>query len=545
METVGKSFASELGSDSFVSFAKKTVSDIPGVEFVEADSEYGFNYPYFIYIPDEIRSGEPPILVEPNNTGTSTDDFEEHIEGAELQLREGTGTRQISDELDIPLIVPVFPRPRSEPVDWEHYTHALDVETLEISSGKLERIDLQLLSMVEHSKENLLSDRPVSFSDKIILNGFSASGNFVDRFAVLHPESVLSVTAGGLNGMALLPKAEMDGHELPYHVGISDIESLIGKSFDPDELDRVNQYLYMGSEDDNDTIGYGDAWTEDGLEETALEVYGEDIIGERFPKCQEAYEEVGIEAQFKIYEGVGHSPREARDDIVEFHRRSIEGDDVSEFGEKLGTHPEFEINKEKLDTGETLELDASKSKTNPGEIIKYTWDFGDGETAVGKTTQHTYTEPGTYEITLKAITEIGATDTISKNIEVETSEEDINADFKIDPENPMEGEQIELNADDSKSPEEINAYTWDFGDGETAVGKTTQHTYNEAGEYQIKLEIHTEKGRQATKTKQIEIQETTTEETPGLKTISALSGLAGSAYLLNKQKQKQQEKDPD
>jgi len=89
-----------------------------------------------------------------------------------------------------------------------------------------------------------------------------------------------------------------------------------------------------GAEDDNDTIPYDDAWTDDELRELALDIYGDDMIAERFPTCQETYREAGIDATFRVYEDTGHTPRPAMDDIVEFHQRSITGDDVSEMGKR-------------------------------------------------------------------------------------------------------------------------------------------------------------------------------------------------------------------
>jgi hypothetical protein len=168
-----------------------------------------------------------------------------------------------------------------------------------------------------------------------MLNGYSASGNFVDRFAVLHPERVVSVTAGGLNGMPILPLERADGHELPYHVGIANVEELTGDPANLDRLDTTNQFLYMGGEDDNDTIPFDDAWTDDDLRQTALEVYGEDMIEDRFPRSQEAYREAGVSAAFRVYDGVGHNPGPAMDDVIEFHRASMNGESVEAFGEDL------------------------------------------------------------------------------------------------------------------------------------------------------------------------------------------------------------------
>jgi C1A family cysteine protease len=50
--------------------------------------------------------------------------------------------------------------------------------------------------------------------------------------------------------------------------------------------------------------------------------------------------------------------------------------------------------------GEEITFDASNSIGYEGEIIEYLWDFGGGETKIGKTVKHTYTNTGDYQVTL-------------------------------------------------------------------------------------------------------------------------------------------------
>ena len=404
------------GGGSSITKDSAQVSVTDGVTFVDglsvtrvdADPDAGFNYPYFLYAPATVQEENgttPPLLVQSNNTGTATDDFAEHERSAKENV-DGGLPRRLSDSLGVPLLIPVFPRPRSDPVDGSHYVHQLDRDTMRVSDGPLERVDLQLLRMVDHARERLADEyHPVR--EKIIMNGFSASGNFVDRFTVLHPERVLSVTAGGLNGMALLPTDEVDGQTLRYHVGTADVEDITGESVDTDALDEVNQFLYMGGEDTNDTIPYDDAWTSDELRQTALSVYGEDMIRERFPTCQRVYDEVGIDAQFRIYEGVGHTPRPAWEDILAFHRRSIAGEDVSDLGRNIRPEATVSVTPETPQVGESVEFDASASRTVDGTILSYTWDFGDGSTAAGETVTHAFTDPGEYEVTFAFVDDSG------------------------------------------------------------------------------------------------------------------------------------------
>ncbi len=323
------------------------------VRIVEADPDAGFNYPYLLSVPSagSIRP-DASILVQPNDTpGGTTDEFEKHLEGARQTMR--GFPRAIADELGVPALVPVFPRPDSDPVDWTHYTHQLDRDTLAIDGGPLERIDEQLLSMVDHAIDRIEAETGVSVREEIMLNGFSSSGHFADRFTVLHAERVLSVTAGGLNGMALLPLAEANGDALRYQVGIADVESLTGSPVDLSALSETNQFLYMGAEDTNDTLPHDDAWTSDALRETARQVYGDDMTTERFPFCQTAYERAGVAAQFRLYENLGHEYA-SEPEIIEFHRRSLAGEDVSVYGRDLEDGAAGEVDVGGVDVPEQL-----------------------------------------------------------------------------------------------------------------------------------------------------------------------------------------------
>ncbi|MCH8524092.1 MAG: PKD domain-containing protein [Balneolales bacterium] len=49
---------------------------------------------------------------------------------------------------------------------------------------------------------------------------------------------------------------------------------------------------------------------------------------------------------------------------------------------------------------QTLRFDASASSDPDGEIIRYTWDFGDGNTAEGPVVTHRYANPGVYQVSL-------------------------------------------------------------------------------------------------------------------------------------------------
>lgn len=66
---------------------------------------------------------------------------------------------------------------------------------------------------------------------------------------------------------------------------------------------------------------------------------------------------------------------------------------------------------------EPVEFDASGS-TDDGEIVRYQWEFGDGETAEGQTVTHTYKTAGTFTVTLTVTDDRGAKNSLSRTVTV-------------------------------------------------------------------------------------------------------------------------------
>ncbi|AJQ97047.1 alpha/beta hydrolase family protein [Gynuella sunshinyii] len=101
---------------------------------IDARPEQDFYWPYLLYIPDHVRSFQQSanILVLPNNTGSSSDNFAVHFAAAENQLRPVAQTVE-DQNLPFILLTPVFPRFSNIHGGWKYYTHALDRDSMLIS----------------------------------------------------------------------------------------------------------------------------------------------------------------------------------------------------------------------------------------------------------------------------------------------------------------------------------------------------------------------------------------------------------------------------
>ncbi len=308
---------------SGVSARETVVSKVQRIELsgndiikVEADSERGFNFPFYLFIPETIDKGQASYLyVETNNTGTASDDFEVHLQKA-LKLAESSYPNRIARKLNVPLLVPTFPRSRT---NWRCYTHALDRDTLEINEGQLKRIDLQLIAMIDFAHE-LLRANDIQMHDKIFMHGFSASAKFCNRFAFLYPELVKAAASGGVNGLPTLPISERNGCALPFPIGIADIEKFTGKPYDEQAHQRIAQYIYMGYMDRNDTLPSRDAWREEEAE-IIREAIAAIMMPDRWAISRAVYKQKLPRAQCVTYNAVGHAIKdEMLDDLVKFFK---------------------------------------------------------------------------------------------------------------------------------------------------------------------------------------------------------------------------------
>ncbi len=181
--------------------------------------------------------------------------------------------------------------------------------------------------------------------------------------------------------------------ELPDTVPVLDdvyrYYNVTPEEFASDEVEQVNfsftvNHSFAGQYDDIVMSRYGEMWV--GLPTTQVDDTG-DVW------------EYEATADGFSYFGVHGIDEEYEEDPV------------------VAPNAEFTVDLVEPGVGETVTFDAGTSDVE-GEVISYTWDFGDGATATGETVTHSYDEPGVYEVTLTVEDDHGqtGTDTVTINI---------------------------------------------------------------------------------------------------------------------------------
>ena len=146
-----------------------------------------------------------------------------------------------------------------------------------------------------------------------------------------------------------------------------------------------------------------------------------------------------------------------------------------------------------------------------GEVVNYTWNFGDGSVAYGKVVTHTYSKAGIYNVTLSVKDNDGDVKKVAKRLIVNALGENMPpvAIFEIKTHVGI-GEEVEIDASGSYDEDgNIVFYTWDWdGDGKIddqyTISKAV-HTWYKEGEYNVTLIVEDNKGLKSSYTKTIRV----------------------------------------
>lgn len=264
-----------------------------------------FYYPYFLRFNTNLinNPNKQTLIVETVNFGRCGDI--KNILNSTIKSRGSSLGLYVADRNNNIFMMPIFPRgvDSNGKMNVDYYQHALDRDTLENRMKERISIDQQVLAMIKDS-QMFLRGKGINVEDKIAMIGFSASGDFVNRFSILYPEIIKAMAFQ--NTKPILPLKEYKGEKLIYPVGIGDIEEITGKPVNMEAYKKIKQYVFVGALDTNDGVynfdGYGDA-----EREQIFRLLGRKMIPDRWNNVQKIFKEFKYPIQFVTYQNLSHN----------------------------------------------------------------------------------------------------------------------------------------------------------------------------------------------------------------------------------------------
>ena len=145
------------------------------------------------------------------------------------------------------------------------------------------------------------------------------------------------------------------------------------------------------------------------------------------------------------------------------------------------------ISKTVIMLGESITFDATDSYDLDGDIDFYYWNFDDGRTSNQMMKEHTYTDSGIFEVSLKLIDNLNDISTTHYTIEVINSLPEV--DFAIAPSSGNTLTLFEFTDMSTDSDGEIEEWLWTFGDGNYSNEINPAYYFSFPGYYNITLTL--------------------------------------------------------
>lgn len=123
--------------------------------------------------------------------------------------------------------------------------------------------------------------------------------------------------------------------------------------------------------------------------------------------------------------------------------------------------------------------------------LTHLWHFGNGDTSLDANPSLTYAQSGTYQVTLTTSTPSGCNDVQVRDVHVYP-----NPTAGLSASDVCLGNDVVFQNTSSTNGGILGKYEWTFGDGNTAINKTTTLSYNypEVGTYQVDLVVENANG---------------------------------------------------
>lgn len=143
-------------------------------------------------------------------------------------------------------------------------------------------------------------------------------------------------------------------------------------------------------------------------------------------------------------------------------------------------------------------VDASGADAT-AQVSSFQWAFGDGGSASGRSVTHSYSQPGSYSVSLTISDQLGRTQFQTHALTVGQGALPV-ASFVASPGSPIIDQVINFNGSGSTAEpgHTVTAWSWNFGDGNLGDGPLVTHSYSQVGTYTVTLKVTDDAGRKST-----------------------------------------------
>lgn len=147
--------------------------------------------------------------------------------------------------------------------------------------------------------------------------------------------------------------------------------------------------------------------------------------------------------------------------------------------------------------------------TDDLKVASYFWDFKDGSTSSNKNPSYSFTNAGTYEVELTVYDDEGLSNkkTITITVNEQENDEAPIAFVSATPESGTAPLEVQFTGSNSTDDDEVVSYSWNFKDGSSSSNKNPSHTFENPGNYSVKLTVSDKSGQTHSKNITISVDE--------------------------------------
>lgn len=200
------------------------------------------NGKYILAIPEALKDDAEMFVETFNSGGKQRNNYGENVADAISDNGNGIETTIMDAITDFPVVMPIVPDIIGLP----------DFQQLSLESVRDFKIHERVIQCIEDAKTEIESITGKTVKEKIFLHGYSASGVFAQRFALIYPEIIGRCLIGGAAGSIPVPTKK-----IKYPIGIEDFEELFGKDFNMDDYKLIKFGYYVGEKEEQDTGEWG------------------------------------------------------------------------------------------------------------------------------------------------------------------------------------------------------------------------------------------------------------------------------------------------